>query len=344
MSFLKKIKEKEGLFNALKTLTVVVLAFIAALFFRRSAGVLATFPIAFFLCGVAASIKINLKIKLAIFGGLVFILNTFENDDMTVTLIFTALCLLACLLFELSAKAITRGKKSKYYVPAISVVICFSLSFIFIGNPVSAIKANRILSDYTDEKYSTDDADFEFSKIYFNYKTRAYEISAVNKEYPTEASLISTKNGLVYDSFKSLLQKHLTTPYILEITSTLRNSFPNDSFNVSFDDIQCMGEKAVVSAKEGELYGRIVFEIHLGGVQTVEEMKNKIIQYTTVIDNAGIDYAKIIFKSGIDPLVRRCATVSKNRPFGKHNFTISHVPVFVSNQFNNLCELEPIIK
>ena len=53
----KKLARKAELIYALKLLLTVVLAFAASLFFRRSMGIIAMFPIAFAICIGAAFIN-----------------------------------------------------------------------------------------------------------------------------------------------------------------------------------------------------------------------------------------------------------------------------------------------
>ncbi len=345
MTFLKKKKEpkdKSYYINAFKTVSVVILAFVSALLFRRSAGVIATLPLAFIIFAASAFIKINSKIKLTVFGVTVFALNTVETDDVTATLIFVALCLLACLLFEVAVKLMKQYKKSGMCMYAVSFVLCVALSFVFLGNPISAVKANGILKDYTQSKYKTEEtensADYIFSKIYYNYKTKAFEIQGYGTNSPTEIGTISVNGETVYDGLKPIVQKNLTQPYVLEITEVLRNRFPDDTFTVRADEIYKINGKQVIVAEKNELYGRIVFEINLGGVQTADKMAEKVAQYTEVLDNANVNYGKIVYKSGISPWMKRSATVDKNRPMGKCVFNVSHVPVSTSNRFNRFTE------
>ncbi len=344
MTFLKTkfIKDKAYYINALKTVSVVLLAFVAAIFFRRSAGVLATFPFAFVFCAISAFINVNPKIKLAVFGITVFALNTVENTDTKVALIFAALCLLACLLFQLSAGVIKKRKAIGICVIAICFVLCTVLSFVFVGNPVSAIKADRILKDYTESKYPAaengESAKYIFSKTYYNYNTKSFEKQGYGTDSPTEIGTLSVSGETVHDSLKSIVQKNLAQPYVLEITEVLRKRFPDDTFSVSFDEIYKENGKQIISTEKDGLYGRIVFEINLGGVQTANKMAEKVKQYTEVLDNADINYGKIIYKSGISPWVKRSATVDKNRPMGKCDFTVSHVPISTSNRFNRFAK------
>ena len=348
MTFPEKLRNKRSYISLLKLSAVILLAFLAGLLFRRSAGLLAMFPIWMIFCGISAFIAVHRKIKLTIFGAMVFTLNTVESDDLRVTLTFVALCLLACLLFELSAKLIKQKKKSGYYAIAAAVVLPVLLSGIFIGNPISGIKSNKAFKNYVADKYLSSEygspEEFSFTEIYYNAKTRAFEFQATASEFPTEVGLISVKGDSISDKFQPIVQAHLSEPYIAEITAILREKFPDEAFTVSAEDLYPHNQKEVISANPKELYGSIVFEINLSGVQTEGDMERKVRQYTAVIDNAGIDYGRIIYTGGINPWVRKTATVTKQRPMGDHIFALSRVPVFTSSRFNRFAESDITIK
>lgn len=342
MTFSEKLRDKNSYSGLLKLFTVILLAFFAGLLFRRSAGLIAMFPFWMIFCGASVFITVNIKIKLTIFGAMVFTLNTVETEDIRVTLTFTALCLLACLLFELSAKLIKQKKSAGYCAVAAAVILPITLSVIFVGNPISGIKANHVFNDYAAGKYlnseRADPEEFSFTKIYYNPKAKAFEFQATASDFPTEVGLISVKGDGITDKFQTIVQKHLSEPYITEVTKALREKFPDEAFTVSVYDIYPKDQREIISAEENELYGSIVFKIELSGVQTENDMERKVTQYTAVIDGAGIDYGRIVYTGGINPWVRRSATVTKERPMGNLRLDLSRVPVFTSFRFDCFAE------
>lgn len=334
----KPIISKETKAQAVKLLIIVVAAFATALLFRRSAGIIAMLPLAFIICGFTAFIGVDTKLKLIIYGITVFCVNTVEQKDINVTIMFTALCLLACAVFEIAARLIKKHKRSGNYVMAIGAVLCVCLSFVFVGNPITAISANKLIKDYTAAKYPQGEnyalGEFEFSSIYYNHKTQAYEVEAISNKYPTEAGVISSNGATVSDSFKTIMKEKLAEPYMLEITAVLREYFPNDSFEIICDDIYEKPSENMLISESGKLNGSIDYEIYLGGVQTANAMEEKVEKYISVIDSNEIDYGRIIFKSGISPWVVRSVTVDGNRPLGFNDFTIQQVHPNTSNRFN----------
>ena len=85
---------KETRFYTLKLLAITVLAFVAALLLRQSMGVIAMFPISLVICFTSAVVDISVITKAAIFGVSVFALNSIENKNTEIAVIFSALCIL----------------------------------------------------------------------------------------------------------------------------------------------------------------------------------------------------------------------------------------------------------
>ncbi|MBQ4317288.1 MAG: hypothetical protein IJC20_03475, partial [Clostridia bacterium] len=226
----KEKNTKASSLNTVKLLIVVALAFAAATTFRRSAGIIAMTPIALIACISGAFIGVAIWQKLAIFGITVFSVNTIENDDIKITIMFTTLCLLAVLLFSLVAKSVKKGKKYGYIIGVIGLIICVGLNMFFVGNPFKAIKANDQINEYTNEKYPQSEnaylGDFEFSKIYYRYDTKAYVVDAASDKFPTERASITLGNEVIRDGFKTVMEDKLSEPYVLEIKEVLRKHFP----------------------------------------------------------------------------------------------------------------------
>ncbi len=333
-----KTKSKESILSAAKLLLVVALAFVAAITFRRSAGIIAMTPIPLVTCAVAAFIGVSSLAKCAVFGITVFAVNTIENDDISVTLIFTVLCLLAISVLSYAAQAIKKKKKRGYAICAIGILGCLVLNVFFVGNPFHAIDAKQKISDYTDKKYpQTENAvlgNFEFSNVYYRYDTKAYIVDAVSDKYPTEGASITLGNEVVRDGFSDLMTQKLSEPYVLDIKSVLREKFPNDSFSAEFDGMASLPDQTVFSANEGELKNNLCYEITLSGVQTAEQMRERVREYVNALDESGIGYAKLTFKSGIGTWQRRYVSIDPNHVIYHADLDIKYVSTSNSNRFN----------
>lgn len=335
-----EVKEKDvrSYSSTIKLLIVVALAFVAAVTFRRSAGILAMTPVSLLICALAAFIGISILTKCTVFGITVFTVNTIENDDINVTIMFTALCLLAVFVLSIAAKQIKSGKKYGYAVMVAGVAVCIGLNLFFIGNPFKALDAKDTITEYTDKKYPESEnaqlGSFEFSRIYFRHDTKAYVIDAASDKFPTEKASVTLGNEVLADGFEEIMEDKLGEPYVLEIKEFLREKFPDDSFSVELDGFALLPEENAFSSKEGALYGNVRYEIYLGGVQTNAQMQERVEEYVKAIDESGIGYANIVFKSGIGNWQRRYVSIDPNHKKNGFEFEIEYVSKDTSNRFN----------
>ncbi len=331
-------KIPETLLFALELLGIILLAFCAALSLRRSAGIVAMTPIAFIICAVASFININPFIKTLIFTLTVFAVNTVEQSDRSVVFTFVALCLLANIVAESSAFVIRKGKKYGFAIAAVGAVLCITLSFIFVGNPFSAFKAQKTINDYTDKKYPESEnaalGDFEFSNLYYRFDTKAYAIDAVSSKYPTENAMISVSDGIIRDGFSRLMEAKLREPYSLEFTAFLREQFPKDNFSVTCESIATLPNETVITSAEGTLYPKLTYEIHLGGIQGANEMLERVKLYMEAIDASDFEYNELIFKGGSNPWIRRCVKIENGRPEYSYEFKLEYVHSGISDEFS----------
>jgi len=326
----------------LKLLVTVIAAFVAALLFRRSAGIIAMTPLAFAICFGAAFIDIKFYIKAAVFGISVFSLNSIENSEISVSLIFTALCLLTLAAFQYSVGVLKSNKKKGIILSSASALICIILSLIFIGNPISAISADKRFDDHIEATYPSEKSDifgkFEFSSIYYDFATKSYTIDASCTKFPTVNGTITASKTMITDRFHSRMEDILTEPYILEMTGILRESFPMDNFSVSCNELLSLPNENSLDAGEGELYGSIVFEINLGGVQSFDGMQSKVINYMSAIKASEIGYAKIIFRSGSGEWYRRSVTIDKDYSLRDPSFETELITKNSTARFNSLLQ------
>ena len=328
----------EPRFFTLKLILTVVLAFGAALLFRRSAGILAMFPIAFILCGASALIDIQQVAKCAVFGITVFCINTIENDDVKISVIFTAICVIATAVFGYAASKIKKGKKYGYGMAAAGAVVCIVLSVTFVGNPFTAIDANEKINQYTETNYPNKEnaalGNFEFSNIYYNYQIGSYAVDAVSSEYPTEGGTVSIGGDIIRDGFKSVMFDKISEPYVSLMASTLRESFPEERFTVEFDGFVSSPGEAILSAPEGALESNARYEIFIGGIQTGDDMIKQANRFVDALDRSGINYSTITFKSGIGIWFERCVTVDKYHPPYGFKAELDYYSTVNTNQFS----------
>lgn len=323
---------------ALKLLTTVILAFAAALCFRRSAGILAMTPVMIILCAASVFIKISNIAKCVIFVSSVFVLNTIEAKDINVTIMFSALCLLAVAVFNFAFSLIKKKKKYGYAIAVFGVAVSVLLNLYFIGNPFSALDAKERINEYTEVTYPRNEnavlGEFEFTNIYYRYDTKAYTTDAKSSLYPVDTASITVSGSVLQDGFKGLMEEKICEPYVLEITSILREAFPNASFSVTADGFSSASDQSILSSGEGELKYNMRYEITLGGIQTSEAMHRTAEEFINVIDESNVGYAKITFKSGIGNFQRRSITIDPNHIPLHVTTELRYVPTGTSNRFN----------
>ncbi len=333
------LKQKNSALNLILT---VLSAFIAALLFRRSMGVIAMIPLSFGVCFAAAFINVKFYLKGAIFALTVFSLNSIEQGDISVPITFAALCLLTLALFQFSVDALKSNKTKGIIFSSASAVVCIVLSLIFIGNPISAIISNKNFDSHIKSAYPDKGnevlGDFRFSNIYYDFSTKAYTIDASCTKFPTESGTLTTSDNIITDRFYSRMEKVLTEPYILEMTDILRTTFPLDSFSVSCDEILLLPNENLLEIGNGDLYENLVFEIFLGGVQNYDSMEKKVLEYMTAIKNSDMKFARIIFKSRIGEFYHRSVTIHSNFSLDNPVFETRLILKNSPDRFNRLLD------
>lgn len=331
-------KNNETLKYAVNLVLTAILAFLCALCFRRSAGIIAMTPLSLLLCAASVFLKLELMYKCVLFGVTVFIFNTTETADTSVAIMFTALCLLAVLAFNLGFKAQKKSKARGISIITAGALLSFALGIIFVGNPITAIGAKNKITEYTNTIYPESEnaalGDFEFSSIYYRYQTGAYTVDASSSAYPTETASITLGDDVIADGFQRLMERKICEPYILEITSVLREAFPDDGFIVTFDRFVNRRGEAILSSAPDALWNNICCEITISGIQSGEAMKQRCEEYLKVIDRHCKGYASLTFKSGIGFWQRRSVTVDKNHPLGMVDIELDYVNSGTTNFFN----------
>ncbi len=317
-------------------LIVIALAFAAALLFRRSAGILAMTPIALLLCCASAFIPLGIALKAAIFGITVFSVNSIESGSSAAT-VYAALCILACVVFGYGANAFKAKKKRGIPVICAGAVICILLNVFFVGNPFKALSAKQAFEEYAQANYPQNEnavlGEFEFSKIYYRYDTKAYVMDVVSSEYPTEGASFTLGNSVICDGFKSKMEQKIAEQYVASMAAAIRNAFPNGDFEVSFERFVALPEQAILSSESGELAENVCYEIYISGIQTREAMMKAVREYINAIDRSGVGYARLTFKSGIGNWQRRYVAIDPNHPLMHPSFELLYTNTATTSYF-----------
>ncbi len=339
---MKKLDEnkKKQLISIGFAALLALAAFLAALAFRRSSGIVAMTPLAFFITAAAAFLPIDEKTKTLFFGVTAFCLNTVNEQKMKYTVIYTAIITVSCFIFSMGAKYIVQKKKKAVGIPLIAVclVACTVLGLVYMGNPVAAAKAKSEINEYTQGIYPNDEnaalGKVEFTDIQYNYADGTYFVYAQSSVYPSDTQLISIKDGGLTDLFKPLMEKKITEPYAKTFTAALRKSFPDDTFWVNCDSVALLPDERLLAAEAGEFYDDITYKIWLGGIQNNTDMTEAVIRYMKVIEKQKLPYDRIVFTGGSNPWIVRSVTVENITYVDNDNYSVDFVSTAISNRLN----------
>ena len=329
-------KKSDDRLLSLRLFAVTLLAFAAALLFRRSAGLIAMTPISLLLCAVAAFIPMRIYVRCALFGITVFAVNSIESGR-DVAIIFSALCILACALFGYAASKIKAKKGLGISLLCVFAILCTLLNVYFIGNPIKAYSAMADFDEYTERVYPENEhavlGSFDISPIYYQWETKAYTLDIVSSKYPTEGASLTLGGKVINDGFKSRMEQNVAEQYVSALSAVLREALPNEEFEVSFDRFIAKPGQAILSAERGALAENVCYEIYIRGIQTGDDMKKYVKLYTDAIDRSGIGYARLTFKSGIGTWQQRYVSIDPNHPVYHPEIKLNYINTASSNYF-----------
>jgi len=309
--------------SALKLLATVALATLGAYLFRRSAGVLAMFPIYTAICLASSFIDVGTATRAAVFGVSVFIFNTVEQGDMRVTATFTALAVFAAVALGHGVSRLVKGKKKLYGTAVIVVGFVASavLNAFLIGMPFKALDADKTISAYIDESYPPEIGFLQIDEdspaatvgrtnVYYDLFSGSYAVDLVCSAFPTEGGSVTVApGGMISDGLAVILGDKLSEAHRMAVTDVLREAFPRGDFTIYPDGIRGFPSRELLSG-EGELFvNAINYTIRVGGVQTVGEFRSSVRGYAEKLDGSGVGYGRIRFESGIGAWYRQSETI-----------------------------------
>lgn len=303
---------------ALRALITVLLAFAAALCLRRSAGIIAMLPAGIALTFASAFIGQDIITRFSAFLVTVFVLNTVEEKDARIVALFMALCLLALVFSELGARALKKNRTRGIVLLSAGAAVCIAVSAVFIGNPVSAAKSQKLIRAELDRKYpsavSEELGGLEASAVYYDVFSRIYAADITCGSEPTRPARMYTMGGAVYDSFESVAEECLARPVITRLSELLEGKLRSYDYSVghagltktSGGTIPCGGAESIAAATR--------LTVRISGVQTEEAFVSAAEEFITAIDGIGFPYESITFTETRSVWLPRTAVVS-----GRHS-------------------------
>lgn len=297
----EKMLGKNSMFSLLFT---IIPACIGAAVFRWDAGVWMILPI-YPICVATASIAarffpVKLWLRALFFPVLTSLLNMFVGENLERTAAISVIALLCFAAVECAVSLFFR-KRALPAVCGVLLTVCYLAgSTLFLGNPVSAVKTDRLLRDYIETHYDTESGHHSFSAIRYDYGSGFYTVKAANGRFPTEVCTIFAVGDFVVDHYRDLLEDQETRDEALSITEELRASFGTDMFSVvqmgidGFD--RTLNRYDVYN--ENDYAPDMNFCIRLSGKPTVEKLYDAAWNYHTVLEASDIKYGEILYAGG----------------------------------------------
>lgn len=292
MNFLEKIIKN----NTSKLILTAFLAFLAAYFALPARGLVSTLPLYVLIILISAAIRISVWQKAALFGIFAFIYTSIEYDFIH-ALGFSALCILTVFISSFAFKLFSKKKVFPAILSLILISACTFPHAYFFGNIIKGINANKIINNYVEERYS-DEGSF-VSHTYYDYKTDSYKADVYDSKAPTEIYSLSVRNIFLHDSYKQYAQKALMNSRMLEITTALREKYPDDNFEVIPIEISGYPFSEQINLSDTTDYNsKMRFKIIVCGLLNKQDFAEKSNGYYDTIMNSGIDFREIVFTGG----------------------------------------------
>ena len=275
MTKLKRKAELSPALSALYMLLLGLLACVASLTMRPSAGIWSTLPLYPICVAAACFIPAKPWHRFLFFGGITLLLNLAESTPME-SLPYL-LVGIGCFGAVSIAMALLKSKKLKKSLIGGGILVCYlAFSFLYMGNPFAAFGKSAVLDEYIQTHYGEGNY---FENVRYDTVSGCYAVTAYNKKFPSETAEIFLMGDRVIDHYRELVEQQAMREQALVLTTTLREAFPKDSFTVigvKIDGFLENGEKYDAYETKAdpkdmhfyvELSGKPIFEKYYEGVQ-----------------------------------------------------------------------------
>ena len=288
--------KKNEILNYVNFSLCVLLSFGGCFFTLAKLGEIRTLFIVIAFAVANAFVKTKWYLKVACFFAFGYVMHSFYGEGFGESLtcaLFCAFVMLAAIIML----GLAKRKKSVSFVFAIVLIMStFRAHVVLFGSPFSAFAAKDSINGYIEKNYLVQS--IEKSEVRFDRRLGCFVCDINSVTEPTEIFTVSLRNGRIYDTFRDHLEISLMKGKRLEIVTTLRKAFPNESFTVKSDSIQGFHlVKAGITDTE-DRSKRTVFDIYITAYLTQEDFASKAVAYTDALLDAGIDFGKINFYGG----------------------------------------------
>lgn len=215
--------------------------------------------------------------------------------------LFVALCAviisaIACVGAYLIKTAVKNKSKIALKISSAVIVIIVSAILVFTvnGTPWDFAEAKSNINDYIEDRFYPDE--LNLGEVYHIPFSNAYACNVFVDSTCTPS--VRYENGKVNESLTTEIVEYIASRNTIELTTVLRNSFPNDKFRVSASSISKKYGKISKNANE-EIYPYIGYTVEIVSEETAKSFVKKIQEYVSVLDANGIEANTISFVGGV---------------------------------------------
>lgn len=283
-----------------RIILTVLLAFVGTYYTLPQRGLISTLPVYFAAILIMVLIRVPIWQKAFIFGVFAFTFTTVYYETVY-ALAFAGICVLTIILCSAAFNLLKKKKLVSSIISVLLICLCALPHPLLFGNYPEAVQANKKIQEYVAKHYTGEG--IVVSGTSYDFLTGSYKATVYDQKAPTEKYSISVYNSRLTDSFVRFSEIKLMEKRALEITSALREQFPNDRFSVVPLEISGYPFEDQISLSDPNNYDENMrFEIHVPGFIYKEEFAKKAEAYYNTLLKAKLPFREVVFIGGGDYL------------------------------------------
>ena len=273
-----------------------LLGFIGAACIVPSAGVLTALPI-LPLCGICAGLLFPKRgVKTAFFAVCGMLISAGYAAEVPNIIIYGVICGATVFLCDCGISIIKKEKVRFCAVFPLGAAV--ALQLVFGGNLVTYFNAVNVSDNYIENTYEDSENEI-IGKLEYDFLTRTWQREIVSKSYAEAHGMLTVCDKVVFDGYAKKTEYLLMDEERAKVAGILRKAFPDGSFTVVSERINCYPNGATITYPDNtDRSEDMVFSVYLGALTDPEGFLKTCCEYRKALKNAGIDTDKIIFRGG----------------------------------------------
>lgn len=278
-------------------IAAILLACVCAICFRPSMGVIRMLPIPMICMLIGAFLPIKRWQRAIYFLLLPLALNAVELNDNLLLAVAIIVLLVSFLLAEIAVWLFPKKKTVPVCIAVLLCLLCPIVNSFLIGNPISALKANSKIENYTDRAYDMIDGGIHRSGLSYDFYRHSYTVTLSSDMNPTETGTVVWKNGILTDGYAPVLEKVYQKKATETLSTEIRKVFPKDSFRILATGISGFpfSDIPMTQENDGTFDSAMTYCIRLSGRTDFEKLKASTLEYASALRQAGVPYETIVY-------------------------------------------------